>query len=174
MDAIEAAYREEYGQIVAALIRSTGDWELAEDSAQEALARAVERWPHDGVPKPGAWLMTVARRYAVDLLRREAVGAEKQRQAIERQEAVARAWPSDNRLELLFTCCHPALPLESQVGLTLRTLSGLSTAQIAAAFLVSEATMSRRLVRAKQKIREAASHSGCRARRPCRAASRLC
>ena len=99
--------------------------------------------------------MTVARRHALDRLRRDAVGAVKQQQALAWQERAGTASPSDDRLELIFTCCHPALPLENQIALTLRTLSGLSTAQIAAAFLVSEATMSRRLVRAKQKIREA-------------------
>lgn len=156
MDAVEAAYRQEYGQVVASLIRSTHDWDLAEDCAQEALARAVETWPRDGVPaKPGAWLMTVARRHALDRLRREALGTLKQRQALAWQEAAGTASPSDDRLELIFTCCHPALPLESQIALTLRSLCGLSTAEIARAFLVPEATMSRRLVRAKQKIREA-------------------
>ncbi len=156
MDAVEAAYRQEYTQVVASLIKTTRDWDLAEDCAQEAVARALESWPRDGVPdKPGAWLMTVARRHALDRLRREAVGAVKQQHALAWQEAAGTASPSDDRLELVFTCCHPALPLENQIALTLRTLSGLTTAQIAAAFLVSEATMSRRLVRAKQKIREA-------------------
>ena len=156
MDAVEAAYRHEYSQVVAALIKSTHDWDLAEEATQEALARAVERWPHDGVPaKPGAWLMTVARRYALDRLRRQAVGAAKQQQAFEWQAAAQTTSPSDDRLELIFTCCHPALPLENQIALTLRSLCGLSTAEIARAFLVPEATMSRRLVRAKQKIREA-------------------
>jgi RNA polymerase sigma-70 factor (ECF subfamily) len=156
MDAVESAYRHDYGQVVASLIRITRDWDLAEDCAQEALARALERWPHEGVPdKPGAWLMTVAHRHALDRLRRDAVGAVKQRQALEEQQATGLASSSDDRLELMFTCCHPALPLENQIALTLRSLSGLSTAQVANAFLVSEATMSRRLVRAKQKIREA-------------------
>ena len=156
MDAVEAAYRHEYSQVVAALIKSTHDWDLAEEATQEALARAVERWPRDGVPaKPGAWLMTVARRYALDRLRRQAVGAAKQQQAFEWQAAAQTTSPSDDRLELIFTCCHPALPLENQIALTLRSLCGLSTAEIARAFLVPEATMSRRLVRAKQKIREA-------------------
>ena len=157
MEPVEAAYRQEYGQVVASLIKLTGDWELAEDCAQDALASAVERWPRDGVPaRPGAWLMTVARNHAIDRLRREAVGKAKQRQlsSFDRPGIRPDAF-GDDRLELIFTCCHPALPLEHQVALTLRTVSGLSTAEIARAFLVSEQTMSRRLVRAKQKIREA-------------------
>ncbi len=157
MEPVEAAYRQEYGQVVASLIKLTGDWELAEDCAQDALASAVERWPRDGVPaRPGAWLMTVARNHAIDRLRREAVGKAKQRQVSSFDRPGIRPDPfGDDRLELIFTCCHPALPLEHQVALTLRTVSGLSTAEIARAFLVSEQTMSRRLVRAKQKIREA-------------------
>ncbi len=156
MEPVEAAYRQEYGQVVASLIKLTGDWELAEDCAQEALATALERWPRDGVPdKPGAWLMRVARNQAIDRLRREALGLAKLQQ-LDRPEPQPRADSfGDDRLELIFACCHPALPLEHQVALTLRTLSGLSTADIAHAFLVTEATMSRRLIRAKQKIREA-------------------
>jgi RNA polymerase sigma-70 factor (ECF subfamily) len=121
--AVADAFREEWGQIVATLIGLTGDWDLAEDCAQDAFAVALERWPRDGVPRrPGAWLTTTARHRATD------------------------------RLRLMFTCCHPALALESRVALTLRTLAGLSTAEIARAFLVPEPTMSKRLVRAKQKI----------------------
>ena len=157
MEPVEAAYRQEYGQVVASLIKLTGDWELAEDCAQDALASAIERWPRDGVPaRPGAWLMTVARNQAIDRLRREAVGKAKQRQLRSFETPGIRPDAfGDDRLELIFTCCHPALPLEHQVALTLRTVSGLSTVEIARAFLVSEQTMSRRLVRAKQKIREA-------------------
>ena len=157
MEPVEAAYRQEYGQVVASLIKLTGDWELAEDCAQDALASAIERWPRDGVPaRPGAWLMTVARNQAIDRLRREAVGKAKQRQLRSFDTPGIRPDAfGDDRLELIFTCCHPALPLEHQVALTLRTVSGLSTVEIARAFLVSEQTMSRRLVRAKQKIREA-------------------
>ena len=157
MEPVEAAYRQEYGQVVASLIKLTGDWELAEDCAQDALTSAIERWPRDGVPaRPGAWLMTVARNQAIDRLRREAVGKAKQRQlrSVDTPGIRPDAF-GDDRLELIFTCCHPALPLEHQVALTLRTVSGLSTVEIARAFLVSEQTMSRRLVRAKQKIREA-------------------
>jgi len=161
--AVAAAFREEWGQIVATLIGATGDWDLAEECAQDAFAQALERWPREGIPRrAGAWLTTVARNRATDRLRREAVGAAKLRQAAR----LAPAEPSgdddaavsgvrDDRLRLMFTCCHPALALEAQVALTLRTLAGLTTAEIARAFLVPEATMSKRLVRAKQKIRHA-------------------
>jgi RNA polymerase sigma-70 factor (ECF subfamily) len=141
---------------VATLIRATGDWDLAEECAQDAFAQALQHWPEDGIPsRPGAWLTTVARNRATDRLRREAVGAAKLRDL---------AWPGDqpevddfpdDRLRLMFTCCHPALALEAQVALTLRTLAGLSTAEIARAFLVAEEAMSQRLVRAKRKIRNA-------------------
>ena len=107
--------------MVASLIKLTGDWELAEDCAQDALASAIERWPRDGVPaRPGAWLMTVARNQAIDRLRREAVGKAKQRQAVVRHAGMRPDAFGDDRLELIFTCCHPALPLEHQVALTLR------------------------------------------------------
>ena len=140
----------------------TGDWDLAEESAQDAFALALDRWPRDGVPRnPGAWLTTTARNRAVDRVRREATGTAKMR------EAAASAYPPepaatddgsgvvDDRLRLIFTCCHPALPVEAQVALTLRTLAGLTTPEIARAFLVPEATMAQRLVRAKRKIRNA-------------------
>lgn len=163
--AVAAAFRDEWGQVVATLIGLTGDWDLAEESAQDAFAQALERWPADGVPRsPGAWLTTTARHRALDRLRREAVGQTKLRElaTLEREErpgpaddGLARGGVPDDRLRLMFTCCHPALSFESQVALTLRTLAGLSTAEIARAFLVPEATMSRRLVRAKQKIRDA-------------------
>jgi RNA polymerase sigma-70 factor, ECF subfamily len=160
--AVAEAFREEWGQVVATLIGLTGDWDLAEECAQDAFAAALERWPRDGVPRrPGAWLTTVARNRATDRLRREAVGAAKLRllaatsdAAADGDEAVISGVP-DDRLRLMFTCCHPALAFESQVVLTLRTLAGLTTAEIARAFLVPEATMSKRLVRAKQKIRNA-------------------
>jgi RNA polymerase sigma-70 factor (ECF subfamily) len=161
--AVAAAFREEWGQVVATLIGMTGDWDLAEECAQDAFALALERWPRDGVPsRAGAWLTTVARNRATDRLRREAVGAAKLREAAavpppeppDREDAVVSG-VRDDRLRLMFTCCHPALALESQVALTLRTLAGLSTAEIARAFLVPEQTMSKRLVRAKQKIRHA-------------------
>jgi RNA polymerase sigma-70 factor (ECF subfamily) len=150
----EEVYRQEWGQVVATLIRLTGDWELAEECAQEAFAAALERWPKDGVPrKPGAWLTTTARNRAIDWLRREAVGAAKLREVAAMEEPAYDV--PDDRLRLMFTCCHPALAMEARVALTLRTLAGLSTAEIARAFLVPEATMSKRLTRAKQKIQYA-------------------
>jgi RNA polymerase sigma-70 factor (ECF subfamily) len=160
--AVTRAFREDWGQIVATIIRLTGDWDLAEECAQDAFAQALQRWPRDGVPRrPGAWLTTTARNRAVDRLRREAVGAAKLREAAmlsvpdgPGDDAAAGGGP-DDRLRLMFTCCHPALAFEAQVALTLRTLAGLTTAEIARAFLVSEDTMSKRLVRAKGKIRHA-------------------
>jgi RNA polymerase sigma-70 factor (ECF subfamily) len=155
--AVATAFREEWGQIVATLIGVTGDWDLAEECAQDAFALALERWPRDGIPRrPGAWLTKVARNRATDRLRREAVGAAKLREAaaLSPPDALgdddAGSGVGDDRLRLMFTCCHPALALEAQVALTLRTLAGLSTAEIARAFVVPEATMSMRLVRAKQ------------------------
>jgi RNA polymerase sigma-70 factor (ECF subfamily) len=153
----EQLYREEWGQVVATLIRVTGDWELAEECAQEAFAAALERWPRDGVPdKPGAWLTTTARNKAVDWLRREAVGAAKLKEVAALGHDSHEPYDvPDDRLRLMFTCCHPALAMEARVALTLRTLAGLSTAEIARAFLVPESTMSKRLTRAKQKIQHA-------------------
>jgi len=153
----EQIYRQEWGQVVATLIRLTGDWELAEECAQEAFAAAVERWPQDGVPdKPGAWVTTTARNKARDYLRREAVGAAKLKEvAAVGYEPDEPYDVPDDRLRLMFTCCHPALAMEARVALTLRTLAGLSTAEIARAFLVPETTMSKRLTRAKQKIQHA-------------------
>ena len=164
--AVAAAFREEWGRVVATLIRVTGDWELAEESAQEAFALALERWPRDGVPRrPGAWLTTAARNRAVDRLRRDATGTAKLQEVavlsppptdppLEPHE-VDESGVGDDRLRLLFTCCHPALAVDAQVALTLRTLAGLTTAEIARAFLCPEATMAQRLVRAKRKIRNA-------------------
>ena len=154
----EEIYRQEWGQVVATLIRLTGDWQLAEECAQEAFAAALQRWPHDGVPdRPGAWLTRTARNRAIDWLRREAVGAAKLQEiaalGVEQQEPPYDV--PDDRLRLMFTCCHPALAMEARVALTLRTLAGLSTAEIARAFLVPETTMSKRLTRAKQKIQHA-------------------
>jgi RNA polymerase sigma-70 factor, ECF subfamily len=160
-DAVARAFGEEWGRIVATLIRTTGDWDLAEECAQDAFARALERWPVDGVPNnPGAWLTTTARNRAIDRLRRAHTGEEKAREA-----AVVNAddvpmsnddsGVADDRLRLIFTCCHPALSVEAQVALTLRTLAGLTTVEIANAFLVPEPTMAQRLVRAKRKIHEA-------------------
>jgi RNA polymerase sigma-70 factor (ECF subfamily) len=146
--------------VVATLIRLTGDWDLAEECAQEAMARALERWPRDGIPdRPGAWLTTTARNHALTRLKRSATEAAKLRDvATLGSHGEPDADPSgvqDDRLRLMFTCCHPALPLEGRVALTLRTLGGLTTAEIARAFLVTESTMAQRLVRTKRKIREA-------------------
>jgi RNA polymerase sigma-70 factor, ECF subfamily len=158
---VAAAFREEWGRIVAALIGRTGDWDLSEECAQEAFAEALRRWPSDGVPdRPGAWLTTVAKNRAIDRLRRERRGAELLEQAastggeVETMDdpEVDESGIEDDRLRLIFTCCHPALPLEGRVALTLRTLAGLTTAEIARAFLVPEPTMAKRLVRAKGKI----------------------
>jgi RNA polymerase sigma-70 factor (ECF subfamily) len=159
--AVAAAGADSYARIVAALIRVTGDWTLAEDCAQEALTLALERWPEDGVPaNPGGWLMTVARNRAIDMLRRASV----ERRKLQELAVLALADPSpaaaeeevvDDRLRLIFTCCHPALALEARVALTLRTIGGVPTADIARAFLVSESTMTRRLTRAKTKIADA-------------------
>ncbi|MFE6958469.1 RNA polymerase sigma factor [Streptomyces sp. NPDC057696] len=157
--AVDAAFRDEWGQVVATLIGMTGDWDLAEDCAQDAFTAALTTWTRDGVPRrPGAWLTTTARNRATDRLRRDAVGAAKLRRL-----AVITADPDespvedipDERLRLIFTCCHPALPFPARVALTLRTLAGLSTAEIARAFLTAEPTMAQRLVRAKRKIAEA-------------------
>ena len=158
-DAVATAFRDEWGRIVATLIRLTGDWDLAEECAQEAFAAAVRQWPVEGVPrKPGAWLTTIARHRATDRMRRESVGAAKLREVavnIREPEPVDDAGIGDDRLRLIFTCCHPALSFEAQVALALRTLAGLSMAEIARAFLVPETTMARRLGRAKAKIRNA-------------------
>ncbi|MEV4889933.1 sigma-70 family RNA polymerase sigma factor [Nonomuraea sp. NPDC055795] len=163
-DAVESAVAEafaaEWGQVVATLIRVTGDWDLAEDCAADAFATALDRWRHDGIPdNPGAWLTTTARHRAMDLLRREAVGAAKLRQAAVLTRAAEQPGEPDevpdDRLRLIFTCCHPALPFDARVALTLRTLAGLTTAEIARAFLVAEPAMYQRLTRAKKKIREA-------------------
>ncbi len=161
--AVTRAFREEWGQIVATLIGLTGDWDLAEECAQDAFAQALQRWPRDGIPRrPGAWLTTTARNRVTDRLRREAVGVAKLRETAmlsapdePGDDAAAVSGIPDDRLRLMFTCCHPALAFELRVALTLRTLAGLTTAEIARAFLVSEDTMSKRLVRAKRKIRNA-------------------
>ncbi|MGW4534457.1 RNA polymerase sigma factor [Nocardia sp. NPDC004340] len=159
--ALTAAFRTEWARLVATLIGGLGDWDLAEECAQEAFALAWRTWPRDGVPeRPGAWLLTAARRRAVDRLRRERVGAGKLRELARTEipdagEAVSGTDIPDDRLRLIFTCCHPALAFEAQVALALRTLTGLTTAEIARAFGVPEPTMAKRLVRAKQKIRDA-------------------
>jgi RNA polymerase sigma-70 factor (ECF subfamily) len=158
---VEVVFRREAGAVIATLIRVLGDFDLAEDALQEAMISALEHWPIDGVPeRPGAWLLTTARRKALDRLRREAKRGDKQRAAQrlidtgEEVDAMGDASSiTDDRLRLIFTCCHPALAPDAQVALTLRTLGGLTTAEIARAFLVPEATMAQRLVRAKRKIK---------------------
>ena len=146
---------------MATLIRLAGDWDLAEECAQDAFARALERWPHDGIPRnPGAWLTTTARNGVLDQLRRARAGTAKQQEAAMAYSPLGLngegdSGIGDDRLRLIFTCCHPALSLEAQVALTLRTLAGLTTGEIARAFLVPEQTMAKRLVRAKSKIRNA-------------------
>ncbi|MEV3921049.1 RNA polymerase sigma factor [Actinomadura coerulea] len=157
--AVAAAFREEWGRVVATLIRMTGDWDLAEECAQEAFARALERWPRDGVPRrPGAWLTTTARNHALNRIRRGATETAKLREPGTMADAPQRPEPGglpDDRLRLVFTCCHPALPVEARVALTLRTVLGLTTGEIARAFLVAEPAMAQRLVRGKRKIRQA-------------------
>jgi len=156
--AVVAAFRDEWARVVATMIRVTGDWDLAEECAQEAFARAVDRWESDGVPdKPGAWLTTTARNIAVDRLRRSTVERAKLQEvaAVMDESTVDESTVDDDRLRLIFTCCHPALPLEARVALTLRTLCGLDTTEIARAFMVPVGTMAQRLVRAKHKIRNA-------------------
>jgi RNA polymerase sigma-70 factor (ECF subfamily) len=166
---VATAFQESWGQIVATLIGMTGDWDLAEECAQDAFTAALEAWPRKGVPDmPGAWLTSVARNRATDVLRRRALGAAKLTEVVVNSrdgdfeqpgpddiDETAVSGVQDERLRLIFTCCHPALPLDAQVALTLRTLVGLTTPEIAHAFLVPEPTMAQRLVRAKRKIRNA-------------------
>ncbi len=164
---IDRLFRRESGQAVATLIRVLGDFDSAEDAVQDAFAVALERWPADGVPRnPAAWITRVSRNAAIDRLRRDRTLADKRLvlEGLARLEPPAEDSPQvtwerepypDDRLRLIFTCCHPAIALESRVALTLRTLGGLSTAEIARAFLSSEAAMAQRLVRTKRKIRDA-------------------
>jgi RNA polymerase sigma-70 factor (ECF subfamily) len=157
-------FRRETGQVLATLIRVLGDFDLAEDALQEAMVAALRSWPATGVPnRPGAWLLTAARRKAIDRVRREGQRDQKHRAAQvlldaapdTEEEEVEMSAIADDRLRLIFTCCHPALATDAQVALTLRTLGGLTTTEIARAYLVPEATMAQRLVRAKKKIRGA-------------------
>ena len=156
---IERAFREEYGRAVAVLARVFGDIDIAEEAVQEAFATAVARWPDSGLPPaPAGWIITTARNRAIDRLRREASRDDRHAQAAllhARAEPVEEGPVQDDRLRLIFTCCHPALGRAAQVALTLRLLGGLRTPEIARAFLVPEATMAQRLVRAKGKIRDA-------------------
>jgi RNA polymerase sigma-70 factor (ECF subfamily) len=163
--AVDRLFREHFGRAVAALIRVVGDWDLAEESVQDAFATAAERWARDGVPRdPAAWILTVARNRAIDRLREEralrarapqlaALATTSPDQAT--MEGPVTTSVPDERLRLIFTCCHPALAREAQVALTLRLLGGLTTAEVAHAFLVPEPTMAQRLTRAKAKIRMA-------------------
>lgn len=154
LQALEDAHRTDWSRIVSSLIRVTRNWELAEDAAADAFSLAAQRWPVDGVPaNPPAWLALTARNRAIDMLRRAAVESSKHRQLVMSDELVEAS--DDDRLRLLFTCCHPALSLAARVALTLRTVAGLSVAQIGTAFLTSESTMAQRLVRARGKIAEA-------------------
>ena len=161
--AVEAVYRSDWGRIVATLIGLVGDFELAEEAAQEAFTAAVDQWRTSGVPEfPRAWIIQTARHKAIDRIRRQARFEEKLEtytvegldRTVEEPDYDSSEIP-DDRLRLIFTCCHPALALEAQVALTLRTLCGLETDEIARAFLVPPATMAQRLVRAKRKIRDA-------------------
>ena len=163
--AVERAFREERASVLATLIRQVGDFQLAEDAVQDAFASAVAAWPRDGVPSnPGAWLMTAARRKAIDRLRRNRSIADRAERLAELTRVGAQETDDempdesaigDDRLRLIFTCCHPALALPARVALTLRMLGGLTTGEIARAFLVSEPTMGQRISRAKRKIAEA-------------------
>src|SRR6266571_6133260 len=157
---VERVFRDVSGRVTATMIRMLGDFDLAEDVVQESFAVALEKW-ESGIPtNPVAWLMTTARNKAIDRIRRERALADKQAQlarlteldGLERDDV---SLIPDDRLRLIFTCCHPALSMEARVALTLRTLGGLSTPEIARAFLVPEATLAQRLVRAKRKIRDA-------------------
>ena len=161
---IEAVFREEHGRAVAVLVRVFGDIDIAEEAVQDAFTAAVQRWPSGGLPpSPAGWIITTARNKAIDRLRREASRADRHAAAalLHARDEPTGDGPAevsgvqDDRLRLIFTCCHPALATDAQVALTLRLLGGLSTAEIAHAFLVSEPTMAQRLVRAKAKIRDA-------------------
>jgi RNA polymerase sigma-70 factor (ECF subfamily) len=157
---VEQTFRDHWGRVLAALIGFLGDFDLAEEAAQEAFAIAAERWPLDGVPQnPGGWLLVTARNRALNRIRRDRTLVAKARLLVGAEEAEdtmdTSSFP-DERLELIFTCCHPALDIDAQVALTLRTLGGLTTDEIARAFLVREATMAQRIVRAKRKIKAAA------------------
>ncbi|WP_402466922.1 RNA polymerase sigma factor [Isoptericola aurantiacus] len=180
--AVEDAFRSEWGRVLAAVARSTGDLDLAEESTQEAFASAVRTWARDGVPeRPGAWLTTTARRHAIDVLRRRRTERERTEESARLDERVrsgapvgartadpvlaevadgleSEPWETDDPdgdlLRLVYTCSHPAIPLEGRVALTLRSLTGMTTSQVARAFLVPEATMAQRLVRAKRRIRD--------------------
>src|SRR6266851_1131257 len=160
--AVDELYREEWGRVLATLIGMVGDFELAEEAAQEGFAAALEQWTSAGLPQnPRAWLIQTARHKAIDRLRRQSRFESKLQELADQpgddggDEALDEGAVPDERLRLIFTCCHPSLAIEAQVALTLRTLCGLTTEEIARAFLVPEQTMAKRLVRAKQKIKAA-------------------
>src|SRR5215468_4394291 len=158
-EVITRVHRDEWARVVATLVRRLGDLDIAEDMAAEAFATAVERWPVDGVPpNPGAWLTTTAHRRAIDRLRREVRREEKHREALmlfDTPDPVGAGAIDDDRLRLVFTCCHPALAMEARIALTLRMVGGLTVPEIARAFLVQETAMGRRITRAKAKIKAA-------------------
>jgi RNA polymerase sigma-70 factor, ECF subfamily len=163
-DAVARAFRDERAAVLATLIRHVGDFQLAEDAVQDAFAAALTTWPRDGVPaNPGAWLTVAARRRAIDRLRRDRSVADRAERLAELVRLDQQEHPVvtpesaivDDRLRLIFTCCHPALDMSARVALTLRTLGGLTTGEIARAFLVAEPTMGKRIVRAKRKIADA-------------------
>src|SRR5436190_4299435 len=162
----EAVYREEAGRVLATLIRLSGSFDLAEEALQEALASALETWPARGIPdNPAAWITSAAHRKLIDNVRREATRRNKADAVAQHLDHLAHPDPlpfedadmiyPDDRLRLIFTCCHPALSSEAQIALTLRTLGGLTSEEIARAFLVAEPTLAQRLVRAKRKIQDA-------------------
>ena len=159
--AVIEAFRSEWGRVLAHLIRVTGNWDLAEECAQDAFTRALQRWPRDGIPEnPGGWLRVTARNRAFDRLRRTRVGEDKMQEigrtmSDSEDHEDTESGIEDDRLRLIFTCCHPALPIEGQVALTLRALCGLTTVEIARAFMVPTETMAKRLVRTKHKIQNA-------------------
>jgi RNA polymerase sigma-70 factor (ECF subfamily) len=153
--AVAAVFRDEAGRLTAALVRALGDFDLAEEVVQDSLVTALEKWPQQGIPdNPGAWLMTTARRRAIDILRRDTSYREKLA-LLERSPLSPEPVEADDRLRLIFTCCHPALSPEAQVALTLRAVAGFTTTEIASAFLLPEATVAQRIVRAKRKIVDA-------------------
>lgn len=152
--ALERAHRDEWAVVFGTMVRLTGDWSLAEDCAQDAFVLALRAWQRDGLPRnPGAWLVTAARNRAIDVLRRRRTEQSRVEEA--GRLVVPETAEDDERLRLVFTCCHPALPMEGRIALTLRAVMGLTTAEIARLFLVSEATVSQRILRAKQKIANA-------------------
>ena len=158
-ESFERIFRTEYARVVASLIRRFGDFDIAEDAVGEAIVTAIRHWPAEGIPpNPGGWLTTTATRRAIDRIRRESTREQRQAQAVtmmDHEPAEPVGVVDDDRLRLIFTCCHPALALEARVALTLRLLCGLTVAEVARAFLVPERTMAQRLTRAKRKIRTA-------------------